>query len=94
MKPSKKPRLLQKWYGTAMIAIIIIGLSVGIILPLSVSVHTYLTYWLVYYAVAFVFISILIAACIIDKCWRFLGTMCFCLAIILIIFFVVILPNI
>lgn len=92
MRQVKRPRVADSWVGQAAMAVIFVGVFVGILLPLSPE--GMLTYWTVFGVVAGILLVGLMVACVVEKCWVYLGILCAALAILLMAFVKVILPNI
>lgn len=88
----KRPEFLESWVGKVMMGVIVIGLVVGIGLPLQLK--DALTYWMVFVIVAALLLPGMIVGSIIQKCWGYAGLLSSVLAIMVMVFFRVLYPNI
>lgn len=91
MRRIQRPKVVDSWMGQAAMAMIFVGVFVGILLPLSPEGT--LTYWTAFGIVAGILLAGLMVACVVEKCWAYLGILCTALAILLMAFVRVILPN-
>ena len=92
MNAIRRPEFLSSWIGKTLMIILVAGLLVGIFLP--VTPDQSLTYWTRFSIVAGVILLVFIIAGIVEKCWTYTATLCMVIALILMAFFKVILPNI
>lgn len=92
MNAIRRPEFLSSWIGKTLMIILVAGLLVGIFLP--VTPDQSLTCWTIFSIVAGVILLVFIIAGIVEKCWAYTATLCMVIALILMAFFKVILPNI
>lgn len=92
MEHFKRPKFVGSIAGKIMMGLLVAGLLVGIFLP--VTPDQSLTYWTIFSIVAGVILLVFIIAGIVEKCWAYTATLCMVIALILMAFFKVILPNI
>lgn len=92
MNAIRRPEFLSSWIGKTLMIILVAGLLAGIFLP--VTPDQSLAYWTIFSIVAGVILLVFIIAGIVEKCWAYTATLCMVIALILMAFFKVILPNI
>lgn len=92
MRQIKRPRILYSWVGKTLMASITAGVLGGMFVPFSKNIT--LTYWTIFGIIAALSLLVIVVACVIDKCWAYLGVLCAVLAILSMAFIRVILPNI
>lgn len=92
MNAIRRPEFLSSWIGKTLMIILVAGMLAGIFLP--VTPDQSLTYWTIFSIVAGVILLVFIIAGSVEKCWAYTATLCMVIALILMAFFKVILPNI
>ncbi len=91
MRQCRRPEFMESWIGKGLLATVIAGAAIGIMLPLPL--RDALTYWTVFGIIAGIILLGIIVGSLLQKCWGYAGTLAAALAIILMVFFRVILPN-
>lgn len=91
MRQFRRPEFMESWIGKGLLATVIAGTAISIMLPLPL--RDALTYWTVFGIIAGIILLGIIVGSLIQKCWGYAGTLAAALAIILMVFFRVILPN-